>query len=354
MWKKLILALIVLGVLAFIAWQYFKPVPPVRVSLLEPQVQTLTTKLDLNARVINKQVVTITALLDGEIGQINAREGESVEKAQALATLDNKPAQSILNKAQAELAYNEQKLVSTSRTYSRTKKLSNAGNASKQSLDDSLDAFRSAEAALAVSKADVTLAELRLKNATVTAPFAGVVTEQFAETGQWVEAGTPLFTLVAADGYMIEAQVDASDWSKVTVDQSVSLTTESATDIVWSSDVAWIAPRVSTNNRDAKAVAVRFPLGEDAPPLLLGQEVDAELELEKVDDVLSLPLSAMIETEPGQFSVFIERDGKAKLTPVGIGLQNATHAEITDGIDSNARVITSRNRLEHDMVVEVR
>jgi len=352
--KKLVIALFIMVVPAYFAWQQLKPAPPVQVSLIKPAVQTLTSKLNLNAVVINSQVVTITALVDGKIGKINAREGMSVKSEQALAVLDNKKAQSLLDKARAELAYNEQKIKSTARNYSRLKNLSKTGNTSKQSLDDSYDAFRNTEAKLTVSAADVTLAKLQLENLTVSAPFDGVVTEQFAETGQWVEAGTPLFKIAANDGYMIEAQVDASDWTLVSMDQSVSLTTESASGKTWESAVSWIAPTISINNRDAKAVAIRFNYGDDAPPLLLGQELDAELVLNKVDDVLSLPLSVMHETEPNQFSVFVVTNNKVNLTPVSVGLINATHAEITDGLlQSDAVAVSQRIRLEDDMSVEV-
>jgi len=277
-----------------------------------------------------------------------------IKNTQALALLDDKKAQSLLNKAQAERSYSEQKLKSASRTYARLNNLSKAGNTSKQSLEDSLDAFQNAEAELTIATANVNLAELQVKNSTVSAPFDGVVTRQFAETGQWVEAGTPLFELAASDGYLIEAQVDASDWALVAMNQSVALTTESAPGKQWESSVSWIAPTIAVNERDAKAVAIRFDYGNDAPPLLLGQEINAELVLDQVEDVLTLPLSAMLETEPNQYSVFLVVNNKAILTPVSVGLINATHAEITDGLKQNDAVVANqRMDLEHNTPVEI-
>lgn len=354
MWKKLLIIIVLLMACAAIAWLFLKPTPATRVSAVKPTIQNLATILDLNAEVMNNQVVTITALLDGEIGQIKAREGMVVKSGQALAELDNKRSKTLLEKANAELQYSEQKLSSASRTYTRLKNLSKAGNASKQSLDDSLDALRSAQASLAVAKSDITLATLQVQNATVNAPFDGVVIQEATEAGQWVEAGAPLFELAAKDGYMIEAQVDASDWALVSLDQTVTLSTESAPDKKWESEVAWIAPTIEYNNRDAKAVAIRFTFGDEAPALLLGQEVDAELILDQVDDALTLPLSAMIEREPDEYIVFLAVDDKAKLTPVTVGLQNNTHAQITDGLTENDIVITSRNtQLQHDMPIEI-
>lgn len=339
MWKKLLLALVVLLVLAVIVWQYFKPAPPIPVQAIAPSVQTLSTTLDLNATVINNQIVTITALLNGKIGNINVRKGESVEAGNGLALLDNQEAQSLLDQSRAELDYKRQKFNTATRSYSRIRNLSQDGNTSKQTVDDALDTFRSSEAAVTIAEASVTMAELKIKNSTISAPFTGIVIEQYAETGQWVEAGTPLFKLVAAEAYLIEAHVDASDWALVSVNQSVSLTAESAPEKRWQSTVSWIAPSVANNERNVKSVAVRFPLGADAPPLLLGQEVDAELVLKEVQNAITLPLSAMVERSPGKYVVFILDSGKAKQITVEVGLQNATHAQITSGLAEEDEVI---------------
>jgi RND family efflux transporter MFP subunit len=354
MWKKLILLLLALLILALVAWQYLKPEPLTRVSMVAPVEQTLSTNLDLNAVVINDQVVTITALLDGEISSVVFREGEKVKKQEVLAVLDNKQAQSLLNKARAEFNYAKQKVNTASRSYSRIKNLSNAGNTSKQNLDESLDQLRGAQAEVEIAEANITLAEIQLQNATIESPFDGIVTQQHAEVGQWVEAGTPLFNVVAENGFLIEAQVDASDWAQVTLGQTVSLSTETAPDKRWQSTVAWIAPRVSQNRRDAKSVAVRFEFGEESPKLLLGQEVDAKLELQRVDNALTLPLSAMHEEAPNAYVVYVVENNKAKRVPVELGLQNATYAEIKSGIGSGDKVIAAPlSRIQHDMTVDV-
>lgn len=343
MWKKLLLASAALLVPSVFVWQYLKPAPSIPVQSIAPSVQSLSTTLDLNATVINNQIVTITALLNGKIEQITVSEGESVKTGQAVALLDNQEAQSQLDQSRAELEYNRQKFNMASRSYNRLKDLSKDGNTSKQSVDDAQDIYRSSDAEVTIAESSVAMAELKLKNSTVSAPFHGTVIEQYVETGQWVEAGTPLFKLVAADAYLIEAHVDASDWALISENQGVSLTTESAPGKQWQSVVSWIAPSVVKNDRDAKSVAVRFPFGEDAPPLLLGQEVDAELVLKKVEAALTLPLSAMVERSPGNYIVFTIDNDKAKLTPVEVGLQNATHAQITGGLQESDQIIFTQN-----------
>lgn len=354
MWKKLTALLLIILAIAASIWYYLRPVEPIYVNAVQPLRQTLSHTLDLNALVINERIVTITALLNGEIKQTTVREGERVDRGQTLAVLNAEEAQSLLGKAQAELAYKRQKLNTARKRYARVKNLSSAGNTSKQTLDDSLDTFKSAEAELSIAEASLQLAELRLKNGNIIAPFAGIITKQHVETGQWVEAGTPLFRLVDELGYLIEAQVDASDWSQVSLGQLVALSTESAPDNHWQSAVTWMAPVVALNERDAKSVAIRFKLGNESPPLLLGQEVDAALILEQVDDVLTLPLTAMQEVAPGEFAVFRHVDNKASYTPLDVGLINATHAQVTGGIKQDDVIVYSlKNTLADAMAIEI-
>lgn len=352
MLKKLFLALAVLIGLILVGWQAFESTPARQVQLIAPTVQSLSTTLELNSIVVNDQIVTITALLDGEIGEIRAREGDAVKSTQTLALLDNKQAKSVLAKAQAELEYRKQKLNTASRSYTRVKDLSNAGSTSRQNLDDALDKLRSSQSEMAIAEADITLAELQIDNTIVRAPFDGIITEQLAESGQWIEAATPMFTLVAKDGYLIEAQVDASDWTSVTTGQTVTLTTDSSPEHTWESNVSWIASRIDYSESNAKAVAIRFPFGDDAPPLLLGQEIDATLILEQADDALTLPLVTMVEHAPNSYGVFIAENDTAVWTPVEVGLINATHAQVISGLKDGDKVIEARGApLEDGMSV---
>ena len=290
MLKNIFLLMLALaGIGAFAYWQ-FKPEPVVSVSTVAVEKRDIVLTLNLVGEVINDQTVTMTALLDGEIISIKAREGDAVSKGDTLAELDSQEANTLLDKAKAELQYQQQNVVMTTRNHQRLNDLSQAGNASKQSLDDALNAKLSAEAAVKVAATSVTLSELRMQNARIEAPFDGTVVLQSAEIGQWVEAGTRLFTIVSDSGNVIEAEVDSSEWSRVSLEQVAQLSTDAIPDMHWPSTVKWIAPNISEDS--GNTFAVRFSLGDDTPAFLLGQELDVDLELDRVTDVVTVPLQA--------------------------------------------------------------
>ena len=350
MLKNIFLLMLALaGIGAFAYWQ-FKPEPVVSVSTVAVEKRDIVLTLNLVGEVINDQTVTMTALLDGEIISIKAREGDAVSKGDTLAELDSQEANTLLDKAKAELQYQQQNVVMTTRNHQRLNDLSQAGNASKQSLDDALNAKLSAEAAVKVAATSVTLSELRMQNARIEAPFDGTVVLQSAEIGQWVEAGTRLFTIVSDSGNVIEAEVDSSEWSRVSLEQVAQLSTDAIPDMHWPSTVKWIAPNISEDS--GNTFAVRFSLGDDTPAFLLGQELDVDLELDRVTDVLTVPLQALIEESPGQFFTYVSESGEARRRTVELGLKNLIDAEVTAGLNKgDVLILPGRYRLFDGMPI---
>lgn len=339
MWKLITGALIILGAVAFYVWQAGDTATIVQTTLVTRG--TVESRLQLTGKVINDRTVTLTALLDGEVMVIRAREGDVVEAGTTLAELDSRQAQALLDKASAEGVLWKQSLDAATRNYERIRRLSLAGNASRQALDDSLDEMLAAQASLKAAEAEMTLNQLRLDNALIKSPFAGTVIKQSAETGQWLEAGQQLFKLVATEGMVIEAPVSASDWSRLSLGQPVELSSELDADTRWHSEVSWIAPTVMEDNDSGNNVAVRFPPGDDAPPLLLGQEVDVDLSLQRADDVLVAPLQLLMEDASGNYSAFVLAEDQASLRTLTIGLSSLDEAEVLEGLREGDQLINS-------------
>jgi len=348
--KKIIILLIALAAVGAIAYWQFRPEPAVAVSTVSVEEGDIVRTINLVGVVINDQTVTMTALLDGEIISINAREGDKVKKGETLAELDSQEATTLLEKAEADLQYQQQNLETSTINHDRLKRLSKAGSASKQAFDNALNAKLSAEASVKSAKASVSLAKLKLQNARIEAPFNGTVLLQSAEMGQWVEAGSRLFTIVSDAGNVIQAEVDASEWSRVALKQVAELSTDSIPDSQWPSEVSWIAPNISEDS--GNTFAARFSLSDNVPAFLLGQELDVDLELESVSDVLIAPLQALIEESPGQYITYLSKGDQAQRREIEVGMRNLTEAEIKSGLSKDdVLILPGRHSLYDGMTI---
>lgn len=333
---KAFLAFILLVAVAAGAWFYLRPEPPVVVDVIVAERSEIATSLQLTGQVVNDRTVSITALLDGEITGINARQGDAVAAGAVLASLDNQVAIAQVTKAEAELAYQRRHLQIANSNYNRTRNLLDKGSGTQQAVDDRLLEKRRVEAAFKVAEADLAIRQLQMKNAEIKAPFAGTIIQQQAEVGQWVEAGTQLFVLVADDGQVVEMLVDAGDATKVVLGQRAELSLEADPDSSWENEVIWIAPSITASG-NSNALAVRVSM-DGVSGLLLDQQVDVELELARREDVVVLQQAALLSNS-GEYYVLLENNGVASRQSVEPGIFSVDTVEILKGLDAGDRVI---------------
>ena len=349
---KIALLLVVAGGAA--AWA-LRPASPPAVTIIHVQHGPIESTIRVTGRIINDRTVTLTALLDGQIQGMLVQKGQQVKAGQVLAYLDKREADALLEKARAQAARERESVEEADRKLKRLSEMGRSGGASAQAVDDAEAEWRGARARLRVAEAELKVAEIHREKIEITAPFAGVITQKTAEVGQWLEAGTPLFTLVANQGREIEAYVDAGDSGIVKLGQSVTVASDAYPGRSWQEKVDWIAPAITTDQNDAiNTFAVRMTLGPDAPPLLLEQQVDVRIRTARKDDVLKLPYGALID-KGGIQQVATIHDGRVKLVDVTLGIDDFNHIEIAAGLKGDEDIILpqGQQRLEDGMAVQI-
>ncbi len=343
--KKISLIIVTLLLLTAVisGWKYYQD-DAIIVEVINAEKGSIESVIRVTGSVINDRTVTMTALVNGQIQGMLVQKGDRVKAGQVLAYLDKREADALVEKATAVVARERQAVDEASRKLERLRKISLAGNASTQAVEDTEAQWRAAQARLQVAKAERRVAQIQREKVEVTAPWDGVIIEKSTEQGQWVEAGIKLFTLVAEEGREIEANVDAGDSGVVEIGQTVSLTCDAFPGLRWNETIHWISPAIITDeNAVLNSFAVRMTLGADAPPLLLGQQVDIEIRTARRDSTLKLPYTALIESDETS-KVAVVRDGKVKYLPVTTGIEDFTHVEIVDGITADESIIISHGK----------
>jgi len=283
--------------------------------------------------------VTLTALVDGQIGTLSVQKGDRVEKGDLLAQLDDERARAQMLRTQALIAREEAAVNETRQRYLRLKNVRTDGGASVQDIDAAEAAWMTAKADLKVAESDLVLAKIHIKKFQLTAPFDGVVVEKTAEVGQWLEAGTTLLKVVARKGREIEAHVDAADSGAVRLGQAVTLNCDAYPGREWRSTIHWIGPAVSRDDqRNLNTFAVRIDPGADAPPLLIGQQVDVNILTAERTHALQLPFTALHEEAKNKRVAVIEND-RIRYRTVVTGIENFTHVEVREGLQANDEVV---------------
>lgn len=351
LWRTLILLVLIgIGATGYFLLRPEHVLYPAEAPVVEGR---LARTLLLPGEFVNHQTVTVTSLTDGQIESLAIQEGMKVKLDETVAKLNSDQIQGQLRRATAQLALEQQRLTNTRARFKRVDRLAATNNVSRHQAEDAAAEVDSAKAMVEVARADVALAELRQQQTVVSAPFAGTIIKVTADEGQWVEAGTPLFTLAADVGQVVEAVVDAASLSQIRPGQPVELQTEAWPDQTWQSEVEWIAPALGSSTIKSSSpdtFAIRMPPGENAPALLIGQELDVILETAVVEDALILPLAALQQGSDGDYFVWVDRQGRAARLSVEIGLITLDQVQIVSGPGKGDSVLVPNGQALYDGV----
>ena len=173
--------------------------PPTPVQVAVVASREISSADELTGHVEAKQRVDLRPRVAGYITAIRYKEGSEVASGAPLFSIDARPYQAVLARAQADLARAQAKVELARVELARTEKLV-AGNAvPKAEHDTSAANARAAEADVAAARATVEIARLDVEFTQVRAPFAGRSGQAMVTVGDYVAPASVLTSLASID-----------------------------------------------------------------------------------------------------------------------------------------------------------
>ncbi len=180
----------------------------------------------------------------GRLVMFDAREGDKIEAGQLLARLDDKD----LSAERTRLAVDRDNLA---RQLERRRELMAKGFVSKEE-------FEALEAQLKSAQAALELADARLAETRIAAPFEGVVLERHCEVGDMIQPGKSVATVAdVATGLFAEVDVTENQIGRVYVGQRAKVVLDAAPDRNFDGTVSQVFPS-AMRQKGTVRVRVRF------------------------------------------------------------------------------------------------
>lgn len=183
------------------------PAPPVTVAAAVQR--TVTDIEEFTGRLEAPRSVEVRPRIGGTIEKVHFRDGQRVAQGALLFTIDPKPFQAELSRAQSQLTSARSRAALAASDLARAKKLLDSKAVSAQEFDQLTSGAATSGADIAAAEAAVRVAQLNLGYTSVRAPMAGQLSRAIITEGNLVNDQSVLTTLVATQ--TVYAYFDGSE-----------------------------------------------------------------------------------------------------------------------------------------------
>lgn len=296
----------------------------------------------------------------GRVSELLVKQGDKVEKGQVLLKLWNDDQKAMLkqNQAMLEAARLKHQEICYHSDYAnkeaqRQVDLDKQQLTTQHNVEQAITQQKTIAASCAQSKVHVKQAEAVvdmqqaiLSQTELVAPFSGVIAEINGEIGEFVTPSPPgvptppAVDLINTECFYVTTPIDEIDAAYLKKGQFAKITLDAFPGRSFPAKLTRIAPYVQEMERQARTVDVDLELTNiptDAH-LLIGYSADAQIILNKVNDVLRIPTQALLD---GNKVFIVDAQSKVSQIEIQIGLQNWSWTEVKSGLSEGDTIITS-------------
>jgi multidrug efflux system membrane fusion protein len=334
-----------------------RSVPVAVASAVEQDMPVYLTGL---GSVTAYNTVSVKSRVDGQLIQVNFKEGQQVNKGDLLVLIDPRPFQVQLASAQAQLFKDQAQLRDAQLNYQRFKDLLNeSGAMSQQQVDTQKSLADQFEGAVRADQAAIDNAKLQLVYCHITAPVSGHIGLRLVDAGNIVHANdtnamlvitqlqpiSVIFTLpqdnlpavvkrmkqgtLAVDAYDRDDKTKLATGTLLTIDNQIDQTT--GTDRL----------KATFDNKDG----VLFP----------NQFVNIHLLLDVRKNSTIVPSVAVQRGPQGSFVYVVKADKTVEARTVTVALTQSNQSAIGSGLQVGEAVVTDgQDKLQNGAKVETR
>jgi len=350
------------------------------VSVAKVTKGDLSQTLTLAAEFRPFQEIEVHAKVAGYVKSINVDVGDRVTAGQLLAVLEIPELQDDMTTAQAGVKRSQEEVNRAEADLARTEsahEVAHLGSTrlaavmkqrpnlvAQQDIDEAQGRDRVAEAQVATAKAAVAAAQEQLavaranENKTktlfayarITAPFAGVVTHRYADTGAMIQAGTssqsqamPVVRLSQNNLLRLTIQVPESAVSRIHLGAPVDVTVQ-ALGRTFQGKVARFSERL---NLDTRTMETEVDVPNPKLELVPGMYAYASITTDEARDVVVAPVQAIDRKDEKATVMMVGADGRLESRVVTTGLESPDRVEVRNGVQpGDLVVIGSRAQLK--------
>ena len=337
------IAAVFIGTFAFL---YRKSRPEVlRYEELTASVMTIHRTTVVTGKVEPRNEVNVKPQINGIIAELHKEAGQQVKEGEVIAKLRVIPDMQSLSSAQSRVRLSEINLKQAQTNYDREKALFDKQLVSAeeydqvaQALQQAKEEYAGAKDALEVIRDGVSSSNATGSSTLVRSTITGLILDIPVKVGNSViqantmNDGTTVATVADMSDLIFNGNVDETEVGSLSEGTPMKITIGALPEYSSEAMLEYISPKAVENN-GANQFEIKAALqGSSDYTIRSGYSANAEIVLETVEDVLSIPESALEFDDERTFVMRKGADGKYVRTEVTTGLSDGINIEIKSGL----------------------
>src|ERR1700676_3286944 len=346
---------------------------PPTAAVVEARRTQLSNTLSIAGEFLPYQEVELHAKVTGYIRNINVDIGDHVHQGQVLANLEVpelvaqeqaasagvRHSQEEISRAENDVARAEADHAALHAAATRLKQASEArpGLIAEQELDDATAKDRSSQAQVDAAKSalSATKQQLQVSQADrqhyaamsdysrITAPFDGIVTWRYADTGSLIQAGTsntnsmPVLKLSPVNVLRLRIPVPESLVSSVHDGEPADVHVK-ATDGHFTGQVI---RATNSLDRSTRTMQVEVDVPNKDYKLTAGMYAEVALRVQNAPNALTLPVQAINRDENKTTVLFVNSHNHVEVREIQTGLEGPDRIQVVSGLNEGDRIIVA-------------
>jgi len=297
----------------------------------------IVDRIEATGQLLAKEHAKIAAEVGGRITEVLIDEGARVETGAEVLAIDPERRSLERDSARAGVAEARESLREQEREYRRMRDLRASKVASQTRLDQAETGLKLAKSRLLAAEAQLGVVERALRDATVTAPFSGLIARRTVSRGEFVAPGQELFELVSLDPIEVEFHVTEVDSGRVALGQMVGVRVAPFPDETFGASVTFVSPTIDTRTRTLR---VKAQLDNPEGRLRPGLFARVDLGISAREGVPMILEEAILRRADGAVVFRANGENRVERLVIETGVYHDGYVEVVRGLASGDMIVS--------------
>ncbi|MDD2791703.1 MAG: efflux RND transporter periplasmic adaptor subunit [Sediminibacterium sp.] len=331
---------------------------PVMVTVASPGGAAASGWIEASGQVEAAHSANISTRAMGYITQMPVKVGDRVRAGQLLFAVNSADIHAKRAQTDAMIAQAEAALSNAKKDYDRFTTLYKQQSASAKELDQVTLQYQSAKAAAEAARQMKNEVSANLSYTTVTAPFAGIVTQKMMDAGSMATPGMPVLTIEQAGSLQVSASVAENQIGSLKLGDPAILKIASAEKNI-EGKIIQLNP---SSQFSGGQYIVKISIPADTKQVYAGMFVHVQFPVKGVSTAVSsesgavmIPVSAFVHRDQLTGVYTISSQNTALLRWVRLGKTTGDQAEVLSGLAKDEQyILSAEGRLYNGAPVKIK